>query len=344
MLVMDWSVFSCLKKILFLECFFVLRTQKCRQWTMPVAGALWRTGLLLCFLGFCACLEEECVHGVVGRPVSLPCLYPKLLRLENFSIEWRRNDEVVVVRSVFEKKRNVEELSLKSATISADAALTGNFSLELPAVHPTEHNMNYSLFIISEKNQSAALCTVCLRIAASFSTPLLQREEAAQGGETTLFCHSSGGFPEPTVLWLINNTKEPPEGSVRTQAASLPDSHLYNITSLLTVNISKDSSVSCTIENLSMNETLTSTSYGDQTSPVVSRASEAMWIFSTALSVVVGVLVMVGVAYQIHLDRISKRKKREHQHANRGYKRRSPYKEETEETEVMKLKPKETDV
>ncbi|XP_070764707.1 ICOS ligand-like [Enoplosus armatus] len=304
---------------------------------MPVA--LWRTGLLLCFLGLCACLEE-CVLGIVGRPVSLPCFYPKLLTYVNFSIEWRREDEVVL-RSVWKEVENVEELSINSATISAEAALTGNFSLELPQVDPTEHNMNYSLFVISGWNHSAALCTVCLRIAASFSSPLLQREEAAQGDEAAFFCHAGGGFPEPAVYWLINDTQEPPEGSVRTLAAWLPDSHLYNITSHLTVNISKDSSVSCTIENLSMNETMTSTSYGFGGSPVVSRASEAMWIFSTGLCVVVGVMVLAGVAYQIHLDRISKKKKREYQqqHPNRGYKRQSPDKEETEA-----MKPKETDV
>lgn len=96
--------------------------------------------------------------------------------------------------------------------------------------------------------------------AASFSPPQLQREEAAQGDETAFLCQTSGGFPEPVVHWLINNTEEPPEGSVRTMAASLPDSNLYNITSHLIVNISKGSSVSCTVKNLLMNETLTSTS------------------------------------------------------------------------------------
>ncbi|KAG8003482.1 ICOS ligand [Nibea albiflora] len=305
---------------------------------MPVA--LWRAGLLLCFLGFCACLEEDCVLGVLERPVVLPCLYPKLLSFVNFTIEWRRGDEVVL-RSVWELNKNVEELSVNSATISSDAARTGNFSLKLPTVDVQEHKINYSLFIISEEDHSDALCTVCLMLAASFSSPLLQREEAAHGGETAFLCHSSGGFPEPAVHWLINHTEKPPEGSVRTQAASLPDSHLYNITSHLMVNISKDSIVSCTIENLSMNETMTSTSYGTRGSPVVGRASEAMWIFSTALSAVVGIMVVAGVAYQIHLDRISKRKKKEFQEITRGHKRRHP---NLEEAEVMTTQSKETDV
>ncbi|XP_040897239.1 ICOS ligand-like [Toxotes jaculatrix] len=305
---------------------------------MPVA--LWRTGLMLSFLRFCACLEEDCVLGVVGRPVSLPCFYPELLTSVNVSIEWRREDRVVL-RSEWGEGAKVEEWSTDSATISADAALTGNLSLELPSADPSQDKTYYSLFIVSGENQSAPLCTVCLRIAASFSSPLLQREEAALGNETAFLCHSSGGFPEPAVHWLINDSEELPEGSVVTVAASLADSNLYNITSHLTVNISEVSSVSCVIKNLPMNQTLTSTSYGVQGSPKVSRASEAMWIFSTALCVVVGVMVLAGVAYQIHLDRISKRKKDEYRRQNRGYKRQHRYQEETE---AMKPEPEDTDV
>ncbi|XP_039984204.1 ICOS ligand-like isoform X2 [Xiphias gladius] len=286
--------------------------------------------------------EQDCVLGMVGRPVSLPCFYPELSTFANFSVEWRRDDEVLL-RAEWEEDGVVGEWSTESAAISADAALTGNLSLELPTVDPKEDQSYYSLFIISGENQSAPLCTVCLKIAASFSPPLLQREEAEREDETAFLCHSSGGFPEPAVYWLINDTEEPPEGSVRTLAASLPDSRLYNVTSHLMVNISKDSRVSCIIQNLSMNQTLTSTSYGVRGSPPVSRASKAMWIFSTALCVVVGVMVIAGVAYQIHLDRISKRKKDEYnrKHLKRGYKRRHLYREETV---AMKPEPEETDV
>lgn len=201
-LVMDLSL---LKKILFLDFIFfyfcVLRAQKCPSpGAMPVA--LWRAGLLLCFLSFCAglgemtpCLimhvththkdihpplthwccftslspEEECVLGVLGRPVILPCLYPKLLSFVNFTIEWRRGDEVVL-RSVWELNKKVEELSVNSATISSDAAMTGNFSLELPTVDLQEYKMNYSLFIISEEDHKAALCTACLMLAGQCQT------------------------------------------------------------------------------------------------------------------------------------------------------------------------------
>lgn len=72
----------------------------------------------------------------------------------------------MVLRSVFEKNVNVEKLSASSVTMSDEAALTGNFSLELPTVNIlAEPEINYSLFHISEGSQNAALCTVCLRLA-----------------------------------------------------------------------------------------------------------------------------------------------------------------------------------
>lgn len=72
----------------------------------------------------------------------------------------------MVLRSVFEKNINVEKLSANGVTMSDEAALTGNFSLELPTVDiPAEPEVNFTLFLISEGNQNAVLCTVCLRIA-----------------------------------------------------------------------------------------------------------------------------------------------------------------------------------
>lgn len=76
----------------------------------------------------------------------------------------------MVLRAVFEENRNVEQLSLNSATIPDDAALTGNFSLELPAVEPKEHNRTYRLVIISEEDPGAAMCAVCLRVAGQCRT------------------------------------------------------------------------------------------------------------------------------------------------------------------------------
>ncbi|KAM4738759.1 ICOS ligand-like isoform 2-T2 [Anableps anableps] len=296
---------------------------------MPVA--LWRgAALLFCSVCLCAGLEQDCVLGIVGKPVLLPCLYPNLGTFSNFSIEWRNNDKAVF-RSLWDEDGNVETWSVNYARIPTDATSTKDFSLELPSAHPKHDRSQYSLFVLSGENQSAPLCTICLRIAASFSIPKVEETT-----ESSYLCQSSGGYPQPVVYWLINNSQEPPNGSVRTQAEALPDSHLYNITSQLTVNISKDSTVSCTIKNLSINETLT---FNSSTNPMGSRASQGMWIFSTVLCVVVAIMVISGVYYQIHLDKISKRRKKEYEEPQRG--RRYRYKQAAE---AMMPEPKETDV
>ena len=55
-LVMDQSLCSSLKRTRFWDCFGVLCAQRCPQ--RPRPAALWRTGLLLCCLTFCACVGE----------------------------------------------------------------------------------------------------------------------------------------------------------------------------------------------------------------------------------------------------------------------------------------------
>ncbi|XP_013875686.1 T-lymphocyte activation antigen CD80 isoform X2 [Austrofundulus limnaeus] len=308
----------------------------CPQECMVPVLALWYcAGLLLSSVHLCA--GVECILGIVGQPILLPCLYHELS--VNFSIEWRKDDKVVL-RSVWDDKGNVETWSLNHASIPADAARSGNFSLELPAVHPREDGVHYSLFLISGENQSSPLCSVCFKVAASFSISLLKREHMA-GNETTFLCHSTGGYPKPSVYWLINNTLQPPKGSVRTLTEFDLSSHFFSVTSNLTISVSKNDNVSCIVENPSMNETLRYTYKPNDDEPVQSRASEAMWIFSTGLCVVVGIMVIAGVAYQIHLDNISKRRKKEYREEKRGYRRRQ---QNREEDEVMTSESRETEL
>uniref|UniRef100_A0A3B4B9D6 Ig-like domain-containing protein n=1 Tax=Periophthalmus magnuspinnatus TaxID=409849 RepID=A0A3B4B9D6_9GOBI len=183
---------------------------------------------------FCVFSDKDCIVGIVSHAVLLPCYHHnELLSFHNLSVEWRRGNELVL-KAKWEEDGDVVIWSLNHATIPRNAPLTGNFSLELPKLSAKEDQMVYSLFVTSVENGS--------------------------NNRTVFLCHSSGGFPKPTVYWLINDTEQPPEDSVWTDTTPLPDSSLYNVTSLLTVNISTDDSVSCSIQNQWMNETLTSKS------------------------------------------------------------------------------------
>ncbi|XP_061634244.1 T-lymphocyte activation antigen CD80-like isoform X3 [Phyllopteryx taeniolatus] len=247
----------------------------------------------------------------------------------------------------------------------------GNFTLRLPAVDAREDNATYSVIVTSRGNNSVEACTVCLRVTATlieivqsvprsnrgnqqtfsdvlfpacasapFSPPELKWEEAAAEDAPSVFqCHSGGGFPEPAVSWLIDEgVREIPEGSVETLVELRPDSLLYYVTSYLTINVT-GANVSCVVHNTATNQTLTSTTYAVWHGPVVTRATDALWVFSTALCAVVGALVVVGLAYQIHLDRVSKKKKKQHLR-NRRHRRRH----DTEETEVVTLRSWESSV
>ncbi|XP_020774447.2 T-lymphocyte activation antigen CD80 isoform X2 [Boleophthalmus pectinirostris] len=295
--------------------------------------ALWSIGLFFSLFTFCSSSDKDCIVGIVGHAALLPCYHQnELLSFHNLSVEWRRGNELVL-KAKWEEDGDVVIWSLNHATIPRRAPITGNFSLELPKVSAKEDQMVYSLFVTSDENDTVPLCSMCLRTAARFSSPLLQKDEMAESNRTVFLCQSSGGFPKPKVYWLINDTEQPPEDSVRTNATPLPDSNLYNVTSLLTVNISTDDSVSCSIQNQWMNETLTSKSSGAKDNTIRSRASEGMWMFSTGLCVAVGIMVGAGVAYQIHLDRISKKRRvlYESTKAQRRYKKHQFLEEETQE-------------
>ncbi|XP_057697370.1 T-lymphocyte activation antigen CD80-like isoform X1 [Corythoichthys intestinalis] len=282
-------------------------------------GPLWSACLLLnIFFTFGNSLDEECFLGIVGQPLHLSCFYPDVIASDSVSVQWRRNRDEAV--------RGDED---------NEALATGNFTLRIPIVDPREDNASYSVVVTLWGNQSVEACTLCVRVAAPFSPPELQWEASSAKDTPSVFqCHSSGGFPAPSVIWLIDGVSlETSTDSAQTLLEQHPDSHLYDVTSYLTVNVT-DTNVSCVIRNDAIDQTLTSTTHAVWHGPVVTRASDALWVFSTALCVVVGVMVAVGLAYQIHLDRVSKKKKMQHMNRrNRGYRRR----QSTEETEVITL-------
>lgn len=195
------------------ETFFkILRVLYVPRWCRQTV-ALWRTGLLLSFLHICSSqgkiplyliilhiwtrlfsTEEECVLGVVGRPVSLPCFYPPLLNYENFTIEWRRDDKVIL-RSAFENNQMKSSLSADRSALSLNATVSGDFSLEMPTVDLAEQKMNYGLFIVSDGNQNDALCRVCLRIAG----------QCTQKWTQTTRCSPLFPFMEYHVLFTLSD-------------------------------------------------------------------------------------------------------------------------------------------
>lgn len=79
---------------------------------------------------------------------------------------------------MFENSQNTLELSADRSSLSSNATVTGDFSLEVPTVEPAQPQMNYGLFIVPEVNHSDALCRVCVRVAGQCTQNLTQTNGA----------------------------------------------------------------------------------------------------------------------------------------------------------------------
>ncbi|KAL2090003.1 hypothetical protein ACEWY4_014691 [Coilia grayii] len=267
----------------------------------------WFIAFLLGLVELVSTQDEGCAVGVIGESAVLPCTYDGTSKLlsSNITVQWRSGTEVMLKRMW--RQGHEEMLNSSDSTRVRMPSLgpqTGDFSMTRSDIVPSD-SKNYSLHISFDgEKTSSVLCTVCLRVGAHFSFPSIQRGQVNPEGKTQFACHSRGGYPQPTLHWLINSTEMPPTGSVRTYTQPLEDSELFNITSTLTVTISMGLPVMCAIENHILNETFSTTNWPEeeQVSPVVARASEAMWIFSTVLIVIVGLLVAAGIIFQVKWD------------------------------------------
>ncbi|XP_026111613.1 ICOS ligand-like isoform X2 [Carassius auratus] len=267
--------------------------------------------LLLCISSFFSVQADECIVGVIGERAILPCVYNgvKNLTLLHISSEWKRGMEIVHTAFWMEGKVEMQNVSHSNrTTVSSLAPKTGDFSVELHDIHLSDaHNYSFNLKLLGQ-NRSSLVCTVCLTIAGHFSRPTLLRANGVYGAETSLLCNSLGGFPSPSIYWLVNHTQRPPETSVTTYMTTLPQSELYNITTVLSINISVDTAVSCVIENKLLNETLKATNFVFLSRKSERRLSEHIWVFSAALCVVVSLLVATSLYFQKKWDRDQKRK------------------------------------
>lgn len=252
--------------------------------------------------------DDDCTATVIGETALLPCTYDgtRTLLSSNISAWWRAGTEEIF-KGMWKQgqKETLNVSNCHRAQMFSLAPQTGDLSMMLKEVVPSDAK-TYSLHVSFDgENTSSVLCTVCLRVGAHYSSPAIQREEAGQEDKTQFVCHSRGGYPKPILRWLINSTDKPPPGSVKTYEQPLQDSELFNITSIMTVSIDKHVPVTCAIENRILNETFSTVDWPEkeQFSPVVARASEAMWVFSTVLIIIVGLLVAVGLIFQVKWDR-----------------------------------------
>ncbi|XP_039595340.1 ICOS ligand-like isoform X2 [Polypterus senegalus] len=142
---------------------------------------------------------------------------------------------------------------------------------------------------------------MCLQIAGRYSVPVVQGPASPvfKDSEVSFTCKSTGGFPEPKVQWSVNKELLQNSGQVST-TLSKDSRGLYSVTSVLTVNVTGDVSVTCTVENDRLREKRTSAEIqylikAEKESNGVSGGTKVILVLVAVLVVLVGLLIVAIV-------------------------------------------------
>lgn len=248
--------------------------------------------------------EVQEVHALVGSVAELGCVSPRRASfdLQDLFVYWQVRVAGKLLSVAFYLGHNSSEdpdpQFLGRAHLSPEAMRRGDFSLRLSHVGPRDRLTFRCLVLRKSLSMAAELdISVRLSVAANYSTPVVTvtSESTAQGGGLTFTCVSTDGFPEPRLHWLNRSDGSPLPGALTN--CSLNPRGLFDVVSVLRLPPSPAASVACCVENVLLQQNLSSP---PEPSPSPSpSSSEADPLHGgnsgTTLSVLGGLVVLVAV-------------------------------------------------
>ncbi|KFQ77420.1 T-lymphocyte activation antigen CD80, partial [Phaethon lepturus] len=192
-------------------------------------------------------LEKKVVKSKVGEKVVLPCCHeiPSSESLHNYRVYWQKNTTDVVLayaegKMIFEHKRYKTRAKMNTRNLTLWIS-----PVEILDNGPYQCVVQHLRFL----QNSVVVCDepVTLFVTADFSKPNITAEVSANSCESTemvVTCSSHGGFPKPKISGVLNNV------SVVWNASWVSESSLspYNVTGKLLLNVTKDISITCSVE------------------------------------------------------------------------------------------------
>ncbi|XP_038668965.1 CD276 antigen homolog [Scyliorhinus canicula] len=226
----------------------------------------WIIGLHLAVFCVAAVTGWPSVVGIIGERVLLPCSYT-VNRGTDLHVLWQTEKDQLVHAQLGDREYSkTQEYRYRNRTrLTVEKMTRGDLSLELDAVNLADQGMYNCIVLEAQPNDGNRMkqnTKVNLITAAHYSTPLIsgpRQESIQEGKEVKLTCTSSSGYPEPTVNWMDGGGNLLPLGSqVNTTVQSDPASGLWNVTSVLRVNVTINCTFLCSIFNRSTRETKSS--------------------------------------------------------------------------------------
>ncbi|XP_041032769.1 CD276 antigen-like [Carcharodon carcharias] len=264
----------------------------------------WIVGLHLAVSCVAAATGTPLILGIISERVLLPCRF-NMSRGQNASdlhVLWQTAENQLVHAQLGESEWDTtQDLRYRNRTQVLVARISeGNLSLELDAVRPADEGL-YSciVLVLGDKGRSKEQETkVHLVAAAHFSRPVIlgpQQEAIRPGEEVNLTCQSSGGYPKPLVNWTdAGGNLLPGQSQVDTTMQPDPVSGLWNVTSVLRVNVTVNSTFLCSIFNKSTRESRTARwkySWNPDQSGKASALILVAVLIGVALAFTVGILL-----------------------------------------------------
>ncbi|NXK49672.1 CD80 protein, partial [Chauna torquata] len=195
-------------------------------------------------------LEKKVAKSKVGEKVGLPCCHeiPSSESLRNYRVYWQKNTTEVVLAyaqgskiSEHDRYENRTDLDTTNLTLwISPVEILDNGPYQCVVQHLKFSRDSVVPRIVCDE-------TVTLFVTADFSEPNITAEVTASSCESTemvVRCSSHGGFPKPKISGVLNNR------SLVWNATWVSESSLspYNVTGKLWLNVTKDVSLTCSVE------------------------------------------------------------------------------------------------
>ncbi|KAJ8004583.1 hypothetical protein DPEC_G00137780 [Dallia pectoralis] len=191
----------------------------------------------------------EKFNALVGEPVLLICELPELATPINTAetrIIWQDGTDKVLhaIDKGQEAFQHQDPWYKNRTTFDLDHLASGNLSLLLNPVNVGDDQMTLTVIRISDISEKVCQCRVY--VAARYQKPTVTHINS------TVECHTQGGFPSGQVTWMTNNGPlDPAEADNRD--SQHPETKTYNISSR--VNGTGSQNMTCSIHNPVLNET-----------------------------------------------------------------------------------------
>ncbi|XP_059497237.1 CD276 antigen-like isoform X2 [Stegostoma tigrinum] len=255
--------------------------------------------------------EAPPVLGMIGERVTLPCRYEEGRRwqVSDLRILWQTATDLVVHAQygVIEENNAQDSRYRNRTSLLVEQISKGDLSLQLDAVNAADGG-SYQCIVLKKgltRFRKVKASHVSLITAANYSLPVISgpaQGEIGLGEEVNLTCSSFGGYPAPAVSWVDCDGRTLPEDAHVDTFSSEPGSGLYNVTSVLQITATRNTSLSCAIFNKSTQERKTSFPWKFLLKPILHHNTPTKFIGA----IIIAVLIIFAVGIAIYLWRRSR--------------------------------------